>query len=116
MTTADSTPEKASSPEDDRLRQDIAARLAAGLKTEVWPRAGTSEEVNALVRRLRVEAGDNLEKKLVVGGFTDHVVVADDLQQPCETCMYYLVSRKFCALPELMLPVEPDWSCRLWRI
>jgi len=35
----------------DALRQDIAARLAAGLQTEVWPRAGTSDEVNTVVRR-----------------------------------------------------------------
>jgi hypothetical protein len=26
------------------------------------------------------------------------------------------VHRRFCELPELMLPVEPQWSCRLWRI
>jgi hypothetical protein len=30
--------------------------------------------------------------------------------------MYYLIRRRHCALPELDLPVEPDWSCRLWRI
>ncbi|MEY3909233.1 MAG: threonine--tRNA ligase, partial [Actinomycetota bacterium] len=40
---------------------EIATRLAGGLQTEVWPRAGTSEEVNALVHRLQVEAGDDLE-------------------------------------------------------
>jgi hypothetical protein len=30
--------------------------------------------------------------------------------------MYYLLHRKFCELPELALPVEPTWSCKLWRI
>jgi hypothetical protein len=100
----------------EEIRQDIAARLAEGLKTEVWPRAGTSEEVNAIVQRLRVEAGDDLEKKLVIGGFTDHVIEAEGMPQPCETCMYYKVHARFCDLPELMLPVEPEWSCRLWRI
>ncbi len=98
------------------LRKDIAQRLAAGLETEVWPRAGTSEEVNNIVNRLQVEAGENLEKKLIISGFTDYTVEADDLEQPCETCMYYKVHAKFCDLPELMLPVEPEWSCRLWRI
>jgi hypothetical protein len=34
----------------------------------------------------------------------------------CQECMYYLVHRKWCDLPELALPVEPDWCCRLWRI
>lgn len=98
------------------LRKDIAKRLAAGLKTEVWPRAGTSEEVNDIVNRLQVEAGEDLEQKLIISGFTDYTVEADDIEQPCETCMYYKVHAKFCDLPELMLPVEPEWSCRLWRI
>ncbi|MES2335678.1 MAG: hypothetical protein V4551_13475 [Pseudomonadota bacterium] len=100
----------------DALRRSIADRLSAGLKTEVWPRAGTSEEVNAIVNRLQVEAGDDLDKKLVIGGFTDHTIEADGMPQPCETCMYYKVHARFCDLPELMLPVEPEWSCRLWRI
>jgi hypothetical protein len=34
----------------------------------------------------------------------------------CQECMYYLVHRKWCDLPELFVPVEPDWYCRLWRI
>lgn len=100
----------------DALRCKIAERLAAGLKTEVWPRAGTSEEVNAIVNRLRVEAGDDLDRKLIIAGFTDHTVAAEDMPQPCETCMYYKVHARFCDLPELMLPVEAHWSCRLWRI
>ena len=100
----------------EALRAEIAARLASGLVTEAWPRAATSAEVNAIVHRLRVEAGDDLDRKLVIGGFTDHTIVAEDMPQPCETCMYYKVHARFCDLPELMLPVEPDWSCRLWRI
>ena len=97
-------------------RAEIAKLLSEGLKTEAWPRAETSEDVNEIVNRLQVEAGDNLEKKLVISGFTDYTVEADDIEQPCETCMYYKVHAKFCDLPELMLPVEPEWSCRLWRI
>lgn len=102
--------------DDPELRADIGKRLKSGLKTEVWPRAGTSEEVNAIVNRLQNEAGEDLEKKLVIAGFTDHMIEIEDIEQPCETCMYYKVHAKFCELPELMLPVEPEWSCRLWRI
>ena len=102
--------------DEEQTRATIARMLASGLETEVWPRAGTSEEVNAIVARLQVEAGDDLEKKLVIAGFTDHTIEADEIEQPCETCMYYKVHAKFCDLPELMLPVEPEWSCRLWRI
>lgn len=105
-----------STPEDDKLRSEIAQKLAAGMKTEAFPRAASSEMVNEIIARLRDEAGDDLDKKLILGGFTNHVIEVDDIEQPCETCMYYLVHRKFCELPELMLPVEPQWSCRLWRI
>ena len=102
--------------DDAETRKNIAELLSSGLKTEVWPRAETSEDVNTIVGRLQTEAGEDLEKKLVVAGFTDHTIEADEVEQPCETCMYYKIHAKFCDLPELMLPVEPEWSCRLWRI
>ena len=101
---------------EDALRDEIEAKLKAGLETEVWPRAETSEMVNEVVGRLQNEAGEDVTKKLVVAGFTDHVIEVDEIEQSCETCMYYLIHRRFCELPELMLPVEEDWSCRLWRI
>lgn len=100
---------------DDALRAEIGAVLAQGLDAEVWPRAETSADVNLIVHRLKAEGAD-LKAKLIIAGFTDYVITADGLEQPCETCMYYLVKRRFCDLPELMLPVEPQWSCRLWRI
>lgn len=102
--------------DDDKIRAKIADMLSSGLETEVWPRAGTSEEVNEIVALLQVEAANDLEKKLIIAGFTDHTIEADEIEQPCETCMYYKVHAKFCDLPELMVPVEPEWSCRLWRI
>lgn len=98
------------------LRDDILKRLSSGLATEVWPRAGTSEEINAIIRRLQIDAADDLDKKLVIAGFTDHIVTADGMEQACETCMYFQIHARFCDLPELMLPVEAHWSCRLWRI
>ncbi len=101
---------------DERLRAEIAARLKAGLETEAWPRAETSEMVNEIVARLQHAAPEDLDAKLIIAGVTDHTVEADEIEQPCETCMYYLVHRRFCELPELMIPVEPQWSCRLWRI
>lgn len=108
--------DRESSKQDDELRRQIAELLAGGLETEVFPRAETSDMVNEFTSRLRAEAGDNLEKKLKIGGFTDYMIEVDDIEQPCETCMYYLVHRKYCELPELDLPVEAEWSCRLWRI
>lgn len=95
-------------------RQEIAALLASGLATEVFPRADSHEDVQAIVARLRQT--QNLKTKLVIAGFTNHPVEHGGIEQPCETCMYYLVHRKYCELPELACPVEPGWSCRLWRI
>ncbi|WP_290990436.1 hypothetical protein [Hyphomicrobium sp.] len=100
---------------DDQRREDIRSLLASGLETEVFPRADTHEEVQAIIARLRDQGGD-LKAKLIIAGFTDHTIEHGGIEQPCETCMYYLVHRKYCELPELDCPVEPEWSCRLWRI
>ena len=102
--------------DNDALRRKIADKLKSGLNTEVYPRAGNSEMVNEFITRLQTEAGKDLDKKLIISGFTDHTIEVDEIEQPCETCMYYQVHHKFCELPELMLPVQPEWSCRLWRI
>lgn len=101
--------------DDTQEREEIRSLLASGLKTEVFPRGDTHEEVQAIIVRLRQSGGD-LKSKLVIGGFTDHTIEHGGLEQPCETCMYYLVHRKYCELPELDCSVEPEWSCRLWRI
>ena len=100
---------------DEALRAEIKSLLESGLRTEVFPRADTHEEVQSIVNRLGAAGGD-LESKLVIGGFTLKTIKHDEIEQPCETCMYYKVHRRFCELPELNLPVEPEWSCRLWRI
>jgi hypothetical protein len=100
---------------DEETLERIRELLAGGLKTEVFPRADSQDEVIAVTGRLRA-AGDDLEAKLVIAGFTDHPVEYGGIEQACETCMYFLVHRRFCELPELMVSVEADWSCRLWRI
>lgn len=96
------------------LRETIAALLANGLTTQVEPFPETDKEFAAILLQLRQLEGDDLEAKLVVGGFLDHPYGPE--QQRCMECMYYLVHRKWCDLPELAVPVEPDWWCRLWRI
>jgi hypothetical protein len=101
--------------DDDGLRTEIWVLLESGLKTEVFPRADTHEEVQSIIGRLK-SVGDDLKSKLVIGGVTLHTITHGDIEQPCETCMYYKVHRRFCELPELNVPVEPEWSCRLWRI
>ncbi len=113
QTTAVS-PEQAA---DDELRARLREMLEGGLQTEVEPRAYDHETIQAVVARLQRLAPDDYENKLKIAGFTlEPWQGADDIEQACETCMYYVVHRRFCELPELMLPVEPEWSCRLWRI
>ncbi len=101
---------------EEAVRRRIQELLAGGLATEVCPRADTPESVQGLIQRLREEAGEDLEARLVLAGFTLNPVLHGGIEQACETCMYYLVHRRWCELPELNLPVEPRWSCRLWRI
>lgn len=73
--------------------------------------------VTAHLRRMSPQ---QLPAKLAFAGFTLEPYVSDEdgeeFVQACQTCMYYELHRQFCALPELMLPVKPEWSCRLWRI
>jgi len=100
---------------DDILREKIHSLLLNGLKTEAMPRADTQNDILAVIGRLR-EKGDDVTAKLAISGFTLTPVEHGEIEQSCLTCMYYLVHRRFCELPELALPVEPEWSCRLWRI
>ncbi len=102
--------------EDGRLLEQIEERLLAGLVAEVEPRAYSHQEVLQIVARLNDLEEDDIHGKLVVAGFTPDPYGDEDDEQACETCMYYKVHRRFCELPELMLPVKPKWSCRLWRI
>jgi metal-dependent hydrolase (beta-lactamase superfamily II) len=101
--------------DDDKLRDEIKALLSDGLETEVFPRADTHEQVQEVVARLQAAKGD-LKQRLIIGGFTLTPIEHEGIEQICETCMYYKVHRRYCELPELEVPVEPEWSCRLWRI
>jgi hypothetical protein len=105
---------------DDLLRAHIDRLLADGLPTEWRRRAYAADEVVAVCRHLQDLRPDDVESKLVMAGFTASSYVdpddADGIEQSCATCMYFERHRKFCALPELMLPAEPQWSCILWRI
>lgn len=103
------------SNDDNAKREQIRALLSSGLGTEAFPRGDTHEQVLKIVHKLQSENKD-LRTKLVVAGFTISPVDHNDVRQSCQSCMYYLVRRRHCALPELDLPVEPEWSCRLWRI
>lgn len=103
-----------SKTDDDTLRDRIESMLTEGLQTRIEPLPENNQQFEAILRELReLEPGD-LEQKLVIAGFADKPYGEE--QQRCLECMYYLVHRKWCDLPELAVPVEPEWFCRLWRI
>lgn len=99
---------------DEAQLEIITSMLAHGLKTQTEPFPETEKEFGTILNELRKLPPEDLKSKLIVGGFVDHPYGVD--QQRCLECMYYLVHRKWCDLPELAVPVEPHWWCRLWRI
>ncbi|MDX1422410.1 MAG: hypothetical protein R3322_04670 [Kiloniellales bacterium] len=98
----------------EELLKRIGELLENGLKTETEPFPETEKEFAEILKQLRALDPEDLEGKLVIGGFVDHPYGPEE--QRCLECMYYLVHRKWCDLPELSVPVEPHWWCRLWRI
>ena len=96
------------------LRRRIAKILADGLVTQTEPYPEDHRAFDKLLAAIHDLPSDDLEGKLVLSGCTDEPHGPD--QMCCHDCMYYLVNRKWCDLPEMSLPVQPQWWCRLWRI
>jgi hypothetical protein len=105
---------------DDILRKRIGTLLSGALNVPWTKRALDQASFDAVIRELQGLRRGDLIGKLVVGGFTlDPYWPPDDtdgIEHSCATCIYYERHRRFCNLPELMLPVEPQWSCIVWRI
>ena len=99
---------------DGSLRARMAKLMADGLQTQTEPIPYTSIEFAQLLDACRDIPEGDLVGKMVLTGWVDHPYGEDNMR--CQECMYYLVHRKWCDLPELDLPAEPDWWCRLWRI
>jgi hypothetical protein len=94
-----------------RMIEDL---LREGLQTQVDPFPATDREFAALLDELRPLEADDLRAKLVISGWL--LEPHGEEQMRCQECMYFLVHKRWCDLPELNLPAEPDWWCRLWRI
>ncbi|MGQ0456349.1 MAG: hypothetical protein ACT4OU_04735 [Hyphomicrobium sp.] len=99
---------------DEAVLQTMAGMLANGLKTQTEPFPESDKEFAAIQSELSQLAPGDLKGKMVVGGFVSHPVGPE--HQRCMECIYYLPHQKWCDLPELAVPAEPDWWCRLWRI
>ena len=101
------------------LRVRLAELLRSGIETRWQERAYIQAEIRVRVEQLQALDPADYVMKLKVAGFTAQPYrPADepDLEQSCATCMYYARHGQFCELPELNMPVLPEWSCVLWRI
>lgn len=105
------TPSRADHETLLRMIEDL---LNEGLETKVEPFPESDREFAAILDKLRQYGPDQLAEKLIESGWklTPH---GEDRMR-CQECMYFLVHRRWCDLPELNLPAEPEWYCRLWRI
>lgn len=105
------TPEQA---DHDTLIQMIEDLFAEGLRTQLDPFPETDREFSKILDELRELNVNDLRQKLVISGWKLSPHGEDEMR--CQECMYFLVHKRWCDLPELDLPAEPEWWCRLWRI
>lgn len=98
----------------DLLIKMIEDHLNEGLVTKVAPFPETNREFAEILDELRALSADDLREKLIISGWILKPYGEEEMR--CQECMYYLVHKRWCDLPELDLPAEPDWWCRLWRI
>lgn len=102
--------------QNDILRLVIATLLGSGLQTHIEPFPETDVEFNQIIQTLRDLRPGDLTGRLIEGGFADHPLEINEVRMRCQECIYFLPNRRWCDLPELPVPVEPDWYCRLWKI
>src|SRR5262245_11385036 len=100
--------------DDASLREKIRGLLSGGLCTQIEPVPQDNVEFDAILNEQHDLDESQLEEKLEISGFVDKPHGPE--HQCCHDCMYYAVHRKWCVLPQLGLPVEPEWWCRLWRV
>ena len=98
----------------DTLLRMIEDMFTEGLKTQLEPLPETDREFSKLLDDLRELDVNDLRQKLIISGWKLSPHGEDEMR--CQECMYFLVHKRWCDLPELDLPAEPEWWCRLWRI
>ncbi len=106
---------------DNVLRQLIDDTLEQGINTDV-SLAEDDQTWQSIVQELRELDRDDLLGVLEVGGFANHSLGDEGEMEAgavvlrCAECIYYYPNRKWCDLPELPVPVEPHWYCKLWKL
>jgi hypothetical protein len=102
--------------ETETVRLWVDGLLSYGVKSTMSPFPETQAEFLDIVRELRQLDGNDLLGRLDIGGFANYPVGEGDEMQRCQECIYYLPRSRWCDLPELPVPVEPHWWCRLWKM
>ncbi len=64
----------------------------------------------------RMRSATDIKERTVIGGLIRKPVEDDGITKACDNCIYFLARREWCDLPELNIPVDPDWYCDLWRV
>ena len=100
----------------DPQREELANLLASDLETESWPIPQNQDEFEKIAGQLRELGPGDLREKAVITGLQNRPNEIDGEACRCQECMYFLKNKRWCDLPDLNLPVEHDWWCRLWRI
>jgi hypothetical protein len=100
---------------DDTVRVWADGLLAWGIDSMIEPFPKTQRELLEIIEELRRLPENDLIERLRIGGFTNYSMGEGENIQRCQECVYYHPHRKWCDLPELPIPVEPHWWCRLWK-
>jgi hypothetical protein len=72
------------------------------------------ETADSIVEQLR--ALSDKKERLKIAGLIREPFEDGEIKQECGNCIYFLPNHRFCDLPELQVPVNADWWCRLWRV
>jgi len=104
------------SSETETVRLWVDGLLSYGVKSTMNPFPETQAEFLAIVRDLRQLNENDLLGRLDIGGFANYTIGEGEGTQRCQECIYYLPNGKWCDLPELPIPVEAHWWCRLWKM
>ncbi len=105
---------RAEKKRDEALRKQVIDLLANGLETQIDPIPEDNFEFAVIIDELEHLDPDDVVGKLVVSGYIDHP--HPENKQRCLECIYYKPRRRWCIIPELDLPAEAEWWCRLWRM
>lgn len=101
---------------DDTVRIWADGLLQFGIEPIIEPFPKTQHEFLAIVEELRALHENDLIGRLRIGGFTNYSMGEGEDIQRCKECIYYHPNRKWCDLPELPIPVDAHWWCRLWKL